>query len=179
MTKKVSSYLLFSLILLLCGCKSHKNISDYNDYNVYNEEELLQHIINNIEQTSDSKLLLDKAKEWIGTPYKYGHSEKGIATDCSGMVMVLYLEVYNIKLPRNSAKQGEFCKQISHSEVSPGDLVFFATGKNKNRISHVGIMISSTQFIHASSSKGVIISDISADYYKSRLIKFGKVPIND
>ena len=161
--------------LFFCSCRSQKNV--YVD-NVEDIDSLvIEHIIDNIELSSDNKILLEKAKEWLGTPYRYAHSEKGKGTDCSGMVMELYKDVYDVKLPRNSAKQAEFCEQITIQEVLPGDLVFFATGYNRKKISHVGLMIDKKQFIHASSSNGVIISDISTKYYKERLVMFGRVPI--
>lgn len=162
--------------LFFCSCKSQKE-SVY----VINEEDseslVLEHIIDNIEQSSENLILIKKAKEWLGTPYRFAHSEKGKGTDCSGMVMELFKDVFDIKLPRNSEKQAEFCHQISFQEVSPGDLVFFATGNNRKKISHVGLMIDKKQFIHASSTKGVIISDISTKYYKERFIMFGRVSI--
>lgn len=173
--RNISVYVFALLLILLSGCKSQKQLS--NDYVVHQPEDEMNHIIEGLEESSNLHLLLEKAKEWLGTPYKYAHAEKGKGADCSGMVMKLYKEVYDIDLPRNSAKQAEYCNQISSNEANSGDLVFFATGRNRNRISHVGLMINKEQFIHASASRGVIISKISASYYKSRLIMFGRVPI--
>lgn len=120
--------------------------------------------------------IVEEALTWEGTPYKYGASQKGKGTDCSGVVVEVYSKVTDKKLPRNSAKQAEFCKNIKRKEVRPGDLVFFATGKDKHKISHVGIMVDDDRFIHASSRKGVIISDLSTSYYQRTFIQFGRVP---
>ena len=57
-------------------------------------------------------------------------------------------------------------KRFEPAQVAVGDLVFFATGKDANRVSHVGIVIDDRQFIHASSSKGVVISDMTTPYYQ-------------
>lgn len=118
----------------------------------------------------------EEARTWIGTPYAYACSEKGVGTDCSGMVMRIYEDVAGKKLPRNSAKQADFCNSLRSNEVEVGDLVFFATGKDPEKVSHVGIMLDAENFIHASGSKGVVISKISTNYYQSRFIKFGRVP---
>ena len=155
----------------LSGCKSHKKVQS--------EDVIAEKTIKKKDKKKTKTLrqqLIDEAMTWIGTPYKYARQEKGSGTDCSGFTMVVYNDVANIKIPRNSAKQAEYCKSIKNSEIEPGDLVFFATGKDKNRVSHVGMMIDSDKFIHASSSKGVVISDINQNYYKRTFIKFGRVP---
>lgn len=120
--------------------------------------------------------IVDAAYEWLGTPYKYGGSEKGVGTDCSGMVLVVYEQETGIKIPRNSAKQAEFCKPLEPEDVEIGDLVFFATGKDPDRISHVGIVIDDKRFIHASTSKGVVISDLYSPYYIRTFKMFGRIP---
>ena len=56
-----------------------------------------------------------------------------------------------------------------------GDLVFFATGKSKDVVSHVGIYIGNNEFIHASSSKGVVISNLDQNYYVRTFVSAGKV----
>lgn len=128
----------------------------------------------NVSQTR--KRVVEVSHQWIGTPYMYAHAEKGIGSDCSGMVMGVFQEAAAKKLPRNSAKQAEFCKKIRESEVLPGDLVFFATGSDPDRISHVGIMIDKEKFVHASSSKGTIVSSLHTPYYTRTLRSFGRIP---
>ena len=90
--------------------------------------------------------------------------------------MTIVNDVAGIKLPRSSALQSEFCIEIQRKDLKPCDLVFFATGKSTYKISHVGMMIDNDNFIHASSSKGVVISKLSSNYYTSRLIKCGRIP---
>lgn len=122
----------------------------------------------------EEKRVIEEAFEWLGTAYEYGKQEKGISTDCSGMVMEVFLTALGCKLPRNSAKQAEFCDKITNNRIKPGDLVFFITN-NGNKINHVGIMIDEVNFLHAS-SKGVVVSSMHSDYYKRHFIKYGRVP---
>lgn len=120
--------------------------------------------------------LIEEAKTWLGTPYKYACAEKGEGTDCSGMVMKVYESVTGEKLPRNSAKQAEYCELLNTDKVEAGDLVFFATGKDPEKVSHVGLVIDDCNFIHASSTKGVVISDFTTPYYQRTFVMFGRVP---
>ena len=168
----------FSLFLIgnLSSCRSHKahqiedrgNIEDIIISNKKKDK--------NKKGGSQRKKIINEAHTWIGTPYLYGHKEKGSGSDCSGMVMVVFEESTGIKLPRNTAKQAEYCVVIKEKEILPGDLVFFATGKDKNRVSHVGIMIDEENFIHASSSKGVVISRMTTPYYRKAFLMYGRVP---
>ncbi len=120
--------------------------------------------------------IVKEASGWLGTPYAYGKAEKGEGCDCSGMVLVIYEKITGVKLPRNSAQQKEFCKNLKKNDVEKGDLCFFATGKDPDKVSHVGIMIDEANFIHASSSKGVVISDITQPYYIRTFKGYGRIP---
>ncbi|MDE6548785.1 MAG: C40 family peptidase [Muribaculaceae bacterium] len=120
--------------------------------------------------------IVNEAYTWIGTPYGYAKAEKGKACDCSGMVMSVYEKVTGVKLPRNSAQQQDFCKKLKKNDVRPGDLCFFATGKDPDKTSHVGIMVDDNNFIHSSTSKGVVVSDITQPYWIKTFTGFGRVP---
>lgn len=150
--------------LSLTSCSSSKSVSGGEEYK----------ITESLAKTKKEKELIKEAKKWLGTKYKYGgHSKLG--TDCSGFVMEVYKSVYDFKLPRTSRDQQEFCKRIKKSQLKIGDLVFFATGKKKGKVSHVGIYIGNGQFIHASSSKGVIISEMDQNYYVRTYHSSGRV----
>lgn len=111
-----------------------------------------------------SEALLSEARTWLGVPYKFGGNDrKGV--DCSGLVLQVYKDALGIPLPRNSREQSNYCTSIAKGSLIPGDLIFFATGKDRDRVSHVGIFIGDNLMIHASASKGVILSDINAPYY--------------
>lgn len=157
----------------ISSCKSHKK-NKVDDTTAYIGEQIEIYGKNN--HNKIGKKIAEESLKWIGTPYKYGHSEKGIATDCSGMVIVLYRDIAKIKLPRNSAEQADFCDKLKEKDIQPGDLVFFATGKDKKKVSHVGVMIDGCKFVHASASKGVILSEMTIPYYQRTFIKYGRVP---
>jgi len=109
--------------------------------------------------------LIETAKIYVGTPYRYGGRSAG-GLDCSGFVSRVYAEALNMRLPRTTRDMFNISFQIKSTEARPGDLVFFRTGGT--RIDHVGMMINRYEFIHASSSNGVIISDFKDDYYRQR-----------
>ena len=169
MDSKIKSFNLFFLLafltFILSSCSSSKNFANDPIYNPSGNEQLL---------SKDEIKLIKEAKSWIGTKYKYGgHSREG--SDCSGFVLQVYKAVYDLKLPRSSKEQYTFCKKISKNKMRVGDLVFFATGKSKDVVSHVGIYIGNNEFIHASSSKGVVISNLDQNYYVRTFVSAGTV----
>ena len=172
------SLLLSCLIITgtVSSCKSHKKSG--KDDSVYVGETI--EIGSKDKRKSKEKTIGERIAEesitWIGTPYAYGRQDKGVATDCSGLVLVVYREIAEIEVPRNSAQQADFCKTLKEKDVEPGDLVFFATGSDRKKVSHVGVMINKEKFVHASGSKGVILSEMSTPYYKRNFIKYGRVP---
>ena len=113
----------------------------------------------------DNKKLYKELKKWLGTPYEYAAHTCGEGTDCSGMVMEVFLTVYGIKVHRNSAKMlEENCRVIDLDDLKEGDLVFFCTNGDE-RVSHVGIYLKDNKFVHASSSRGVAVDDLRQNYY--------------
>ena len=117
--------------------------------------------------------IIKEAHKWIGTPYVYGgHSKSG--TDCSGMVMEVYLAAADLKLPRSARDQQAYCSEVHRSKLVPGDLIFFRTGSGP-RVTHVGIYIGNDKMIHASSSRGVIISNLNERYYVTHFHSCGTI----
>lgn len=165
-----------SLILLIiistASCKSH---GPHQEKDIDKKDA----VVRIKDNKTPNNRIVDEALTWMDTPYGYAMSEKGQGTDCSGMVMRVYLDIAGIKLPRNSAKQAEFCQRLKVDDVVAGDLVFFATGKDTERISHVGIMLDDVNFIHASTSKGVVISKVNSPYYTRTFKMYGRVPRDD
>lgn len=161
------------MIFAMSSCKSSKTVKRNNHHPNHKE---YSYRGGNNKVHGLRKALIEEALTWEGTPYKYADADKRSGTDCSGMVLRVYEDVAEIKLPRNSAKQSEYCRIIRAQDVRPGDLVFFATGSDPSRVSHVGMMIDDTHFIHASTKKGVVISDITTPYYQRTFICFGRVP---
>ena len=123
----------------------------------------------------DNKKLYKELKRWLGTPYAYAEHTCGEGTDCSGMVMEVYQEVYGIKLHRNSAKMLEVnCSIIDLDDLSEGDLVFFVTSSD-GHVSHVGIYLKDNKFVHASSSRGVTVDDLRQNYYATHFHSAARV----
>lgn len=106
------------------------------------------------------------AKGWLGAKYVYGAASKN-KTDCSGYVMQVYKGYYNIALDHSAAKmyKDPRGKSVGRGNLREGDLIFFGSFWN---ISHVGIYLSGDRFIHASSSRGVVISNLNEKYYKNK-----------
>lgn len=108
--------------------------------------------------------IISTAKKYIGVPYLWGGTTPS-GFDCSGFVQYVF-KAHGISLNRTCETQYKHGTYVSKSNLQPGDLVFFQN-TYKAGISHVGIYIGNGQFIHASSSKGVVISNLSSSYYVS------------
>lgn len=176
----IALYLILQIVLL-AGCSSSKRVHTSHTPSAValSKTTSVDKSIDDFEMPKNisafQRDLIYESLSWMATPYKYGANERGVATDCSGMVLMVY-DRFGYKLPRNSAAQMDFCNKIEATDAKTGDLVFFATGSDPDRVSHVGIIIDADRFIHASSSKGVVISHLSNPYYQRTLRGYGRVP---
>nr|WP_092730814.1 C40 family peptidase [Algoriphagus alkaliphilus] len=120
-----------------------------------------------IPKDSPAFTVVETAKSYRGTPYRYGGTTRA-GMDCSALVYHSYYAV-GINLPRMSADQSKLGQKINLNQVRPGDLLFFATGKRKNQVTHSGIVTESVKgdirFIHASTSLGVTEDYLSSRYW--------------
>ena len=107
------------------------------------------------------KIIRTEYKNWKGTKHKLsGNNYRGV--DCSGFVKAVYKKIFNIDLPRTVKAQVQAGSPVSIKKLKAGDLVFF---KPPSYPHHVGIFLSRDEFVHASKSKGVIISHIDPVYW--------------
>jgi cell wall-associated NlpC family hydrolase len=120
----------------------------------------------------DIKAILKFAKKFKGTPYKYGGTTPS-AFDCSGFVRYVFNN-FGYELSQASYDLPENGYKLPVSDLSAGDLIFFRKNKSyESAIGHVGIVVKHDDdgifFIHASSSRGVIVSSLKEEtYFKSR-----------
>lgn len=154
------------------------NKSTYNSYNVnfanVQKSELAAAITSAISLDKTIDDVLNEASTYIGTPYRFGGTTRS-GIDCSAFVLNVFGESTGIELPRVAAEQAELGDKVEKQELQKGDLVFFSQG---GRVSHVGIVQEVTpegeiKFIHAATSRGVMISSLN-DSYWGRKFRFAK-----
>lgn len=110
--------------------------------------------------------------DWIGTPYHLGgDTKKGV--DCSGFTAKVYNNVFNTVIGNNSRNIFSMVNPVNKDELAEGDLVFFKIGSRS--ITHVGVYMGNNKFAHASSSRGVMISDLDENYWKRYYYKGGRM----
>ena len=81
--------------------------------------------------------------------------------------------MYDIDLERVTVNMAQRTRRVNHRNLREGDLIFFKI--NNRNVSHVGIYISNNKFVHASTSRGVIINDLDEAYYKRNFAFGGRV----
>ena len=112
--------------------------------------------------------IITAAGQYLGIPYKSnGIDPRGF--DCSGFIRYVFKQALNLELPRSAADIYDKSFRLKHGRGKPADLVFFSTD-NDRRPDHIGLMIGGDKFIHASKSRGVIISSLDDQYYGQRLL---------
>ena len=112
--------------------------------------------------------IVSAAKPWLGVPYKYGGTDY-TGVDCSGFVQQIYMQVFDISLPRTTEEMYSRGAFVRSGWLSCADLLFFKDIRGGG-VDHVGIYIGNNKFVHASSSQGVVISDLTSEYYSSHFI---------
>ncbi|HEY1010194.1 MAG TPA: NlpC/P60 family protein, partial [Daejeonella sp.] len=109
---------------------------------------------------------------WIGVPHRAGGMDrKGV--DCSGFTTILEKEIYDRTVPRTAKSMAESVKRKYEEDLKEGDLVFFDFAGQK--FSHVGVYLHNNKFVHASTSKGVIISDLKDPWYYKYFSRAGTI----
>ena len=116
---------------------------------------------NTIEAPIKKQAFTDFYNEWKNVKYKMGGvSKTGI--DCSAFTQKIYKDKFGIELSRSTKTQVNEGIEVAKSELQPGDLVFFKTGKTDR---HVGVYVGNNKFLH-SSIKGVQYTSLDKTFYK-------------
>ncbi len=136
-------FLLLTIMLLLSSCSSTK---------VAKQKETVE------------QKLTKQYNQYKGTKYKYGGTDKK-GFDCSGFTQKVYENAFQIELPRTTEEIGKVGNKVSKNKLKPGDLVFFRPSR---KYKHVGIYMGDDIFMHSSTSKGVIKSDINNVYWNKK-----------
>ncbi len=142
--------ILLSIFLLLSGCSASRKAK---------------------QRQHEVEAVIRAARTYTGTPYKWGGTTRS-GIDCSALTGNAFSAI-QVNLPRTADAQALVGEKIRIVDLKPGDLVFFATGRKKREITHVGIITAvksknDVKFIHASTSLGVVETNLFSDYYKKR-----------
>lgn len=166
-------YLIF--ILFVSSCSSKKELVNNNSPRNKAEQQFIEKYSARLGislKPGCNRKLIESVTSWLNTPYKYGgNTQQG--TDCSGFVQQVIFEVYGVSLARSAADIYAQCKKINRADLKEGDLVFFKI--NTPKVDHVGIYLTDEYFIHASTQKGVIISNLSETYYAKYFYSAGRI----
>ena len=117
-----------------------------------------------LQASQDEFEQMEQYASWKGVRYRLGGSTRS-GIDCSGFVQRTFREQFGLELPRSTYEQQEMGKHVSRTGLRTGDLVLFRAGSTGR---HVGIYIGNNQFVHASTSSGVVISSMDEPYWNKR-----------
>lgn len=157
------------------SCKSKKIVTDASNVKPVSQgsiKERYASILNVREKDLQNEKLYNFIDKWMGVPHRLGGMDlKGI--DCSGFTYLLEKEVYNRSVPRTAKSMAEEVKRKYEDGLKEGDLVFFDFDGQK--FSHVGVYLHNNKFVHASTSKGVIISNLKDNWYYKYFSRAGSI----
>ncbi|AXU94403.1 MAG TPA: bifunctional murein DD-endopeptidase/murein LD-carboxypeptidase [Erwinia persicina] len=159
-----------ALATLLSACSSNSGhnvqtdthaVKNQNGFLLQASQDEFEQMVQNVDIKSR---LMDQYADWKGVRYRLGGtSKRGI--DCSAFVQTTFREQFGMDLPRSTYEQEDTGKSIQRAKLRPGDLVLFRAGSTGR---HVGIYIGNDNFVHASTSSGVMISNLNESYWKNR-----------
>ncbi|TES94254.1 MAG: NlpC/P60 family protein [Candidatus Cloacimonadota bacterium] len=151
-------WLISIFLLFLIGCSSARFSSQHLDFALKEDEKDLR------------KEIVIEALKQRGVRYLYGGSSPS-GFDCSGFVQYVYKK-FGIDLPRTVKAMEKEGKWVKRDDFIAGDLVIFHNPR------HVGIYAGKGKFVHASSSRGVVLDRLDKEYYRKRFVG-GKNIISD
>ena len=165
-------YLLLFMLIFVSACSNTRSISDSVVSENISEKSTNKPKVEKTEKLektmSEEDLLFSLLRSeylyWKGTPYRLGgNNKKGI--DCSAFVQAVYKNSFNIAIARTTGTQVKSGSLVYKKNLKVADLVFF---KTRREMRHVGIYIGDNQFLHASTSQGVMISSLDNIYWRSK-----------
>ncbi|WP_040300485.1 C40 family peptidase [Arcticibacter svalbardensis] len=171
--------LLLSIIfisILITSCSSRKMITDASGSRGKNITGSLKERYSVLLGVSEKEIrderLYKFIDNWMGSPHRLGGMEKG-GVDCSGFAIRLEKEIYNRDLPRSARQMADQVKRLYEEDLKEGDLVFFDFAGSP--FNHVGVYLLNNKFVHVSTSKGVIISNLKDSWYYKYFSRCGSV----
>jgi hypothetical protein len=101
----------------------------------------------------DAGKMTEFARSFLGTPYLWGGTSTK-SVDCSGFTKTIYYSA-GVILTRDADGQYRYGTEISiehgFDSLAPGDLLYFGRDRDGiTRITHTGMYIGDTEFIHSS-----------------------------
>lgn len=153
------------LIFLISACSTKNPYTPTKPLSAYKTNTTYNHI--NI-----SDALLAHYRQWQGVSYKYGGQDRS-GIDCSYLVYDVYRKELRKQIPRTTLYQSKSGKSVKKKDLRTGDLVFFLTNKKGSR--HVGIYLNHGDFMHVSTSHGVMISSLSNPYWRAHYWKARRI----
>ena len=169
--KLVLFFLFGALLFMACGCGVSNSVKGpglkVSKTDSVSSSPSLMNVSESDGMLSDVEKRLHRAhREWEGTPYVLGgNSSDGI--DCSAFTQTVFRDYFNKDIPRDTRSQLFEGSGIRRKFIRTGDLIFFKTGRKSL---HVGIAIGDGDFLHASRSSGVMISNIREHYWATRYL---------
>jgi len=120
-------------------------------------------------QRNLSDTLILRLESVMGTEYVWGAERPSEGFDCSGLLHWMF----EGEPPRTVATLWSWTNQIKRDQLQPGDFIFF-TFDSYEEPDHIGLYLGKDEFVHASSSYGVIKADLNKSYYQQNLYGFGR-----
>jgi len=116
---------------------------------------------NSISESSLRSSLMRHFDRWEGVPYRFGGNNR-YGVDCSGFVHIMFKDALGLEVPRSTELLSRTGHRVSAKSLKAGDIIIFRIPHAKL---HAGIYVGNGQFIHASKSRGVMISKLSNPYW--------------
>ncbi|GAA0518159.1 bifunctional murein DD-endopeptidase/murein LD-carboxypeptidase [Tatumella terrea] len=146
-------------------------VNNHNGFLLQASQAEFEQMVKNVDIKSR---IMDQYADWKGVRYRMGgDTKRGI--DCSAFVQRTFREQFGLDLPRSTSEQQDAGLKVSRNKLRPGDLVLFHSGSTGR---HVGIYLGNNNFVHASTSSGVMISSLNDSYWKNRYREARRVLTN-